>query len=392
MFLVSVLRKVGLIFCILLGASIPTVAAPDIPGEYKQVHSGTTNSVRNELVDNAKFSDRGENRYWTYSFSSPPGNSRYTRIRFDQIRVPPGLTFSVRVVQLPAGSKVAHIPAEMFGASDTFVTELLPAGDLRIELVSNAAPAGLSFRLERLLWQTAPPLAVAESPVFTYRPVQSLPAAHPAVRAASSVALLHVGPTDVTCTGALIDAKTVLTNYHCVQYSLSFLQSEASPNPSCADIVVEFDYLTRNQHGASSKCLAIRTDKALDAALITLDPARIKLSSGADRLPIAIRPAAEGPPGAVSLLQHPVGLPMSLIDGCSNKGVEGIDILHDCLSSSGSSGSPLLDEKMQLAGLHYKGAYPDDWTGIQMINDLAANGPRYNRARSGVEVARFLNP
>ena len=396
MFLVRILRKIGLAAsCIsvgMAGASIPVAAAPDIPGEYKQVNAGTTSSVRNELVDNTKFQDRGQQRYWTYSFSPPHADSRYARVRFDQIRVPPGLAFSIRVVQLPSEARVAYIPGETFAASDAFVTDLLPAGDLRIELMSNATPDGLSFRLERLLWRSTPPLAVPESPVLAYKSVQSLPAAHPALQAAPSIALLHVGPTDVTCTGALIDSKTVITNYHCVQYSLSFLQTEQDAQPSCGDIVAEFDYLAKNKRGVSSKCVAIRADKTLDAALITLDPAKIRLPSGAERPPIAVRPAAEGPPDAVSLLQHPLGLPMSLYEGCSNKGIEGIDILHDCLSLSGSSGSPLLDQQMRLTGLHYKGAYPDDWTLVQMNADFIQNGPRFNRARTSAKVTEFLNP
>jgi len=91
-------------------------------------------------------------------------------------------------------------------------------------------------------------------------------------------------------------------------------------------------------------------------------------------------------------MQHPLGLPLSLADGCSKKGVDQTDILHDCLSLHGSSGSPLLDERMRLVGLHYKAAYPDEWTIIQIQNDFAQNGPRYNRARLGDLVSKFFNP
>jgi hypothetical protein len=400
MLLVSVLRKNGLASACMIacevGASIPTTAAPiqapEIVGQFKQAHTNAISSVRGEVVNDAKYRDRGQGRYWTYTFSPPQSNSRYARVRFDQIHVPPGLQFMVRVVQLPSEVSVANIPADKLAESESFLTNLLPAGDLRIELLSESKPEGLSFRLERILWQAPSTRATAESPVLTFKKVQSLPNTDPALQVAPSIALLHIGPMDGACTGVLIDPKTVVTNYHCLEYSLSFLQSEQDPQPSCSDILAEFDYFESNQRGVSSKCISVRFDKTLDAALITLDPATIRLKSGKDRGPIPIRPADEGPPTSLSLMQHPLGLPLSLADGCSNKGVDQTDILHDCLSLHGSSGSPLLDERMRLVGLHYKAAYPDEWTIIQIQNDFAQNGPRYNRARLGDLVSKFFNP
>lgn len=400
MLLVSVLRKNRLTSAFLIvyaiGAFVsPTAApaeAPEIAGPFKQAYTDATSSVRDDVVDDSKYRDRGQGRYWTYTFSPPQPNSRYARVRFDRIHAPPGLQFTIRVVQLPSEIPIANIAGGKFAESESFFTDLLPSGDLRIELISGSKPEGLSFRLERILWQAPSTRSRAESPVLTFKDVQSLPITDPALQIAPSIALLHIGPIDATCTGVLVDRRTVVTNYHCLEYSLSFLQSEQDVHPSCSDILAEFDYLARNQRGVSSKCVSVRTDKALDAALITLDPATIRLNSGKDRAPIPIRPADEGPPTSVSLMQHSLGLPLSLTDGCSNKGIDQTDILHDCLSLHGSSGSPLLDEQMRLVGLHYKAAYPDDWTITQIQNDFAQNGPRYNRARLGALVSKFLKP
>jgi V8-like Glu-specific endopeptidase len=400
MFLVPVLRKNGLASaCIIASgfvAGIPMTAVPaqvpEIAGQFKQPYIDATSSVREEAVDDSKYLDRGRGRYWTYTFSPPQPNSRYARIRFDRIHVPPDLQFTIQVVQLPSEIPVVKITRDQFAESESFFTNLLPSGDLRIELLSSSKPEGLSFRLERILWQAASTRATAESPILEFKSVQSLATTDPALQIAPSIALLHIGPMDATCTGALIDPGTVVTNNHCLDYSLSFLQSEQDAHPSCSDIVAEFDYLAKNQRGVSSKCISIRADKSLDAALITLDPATIRLQSGKDRAPIPIRPAAEGPPSSVSLMQYPLGLPLSLADGCSNKGIDQSDILHNCTSAHGSSGSPLLDERMQLAGLHYKGPYPDDWTIIQIENDFLQHGARYNRARLGALVSKFLNP
>jgi hypothetical protein len=133
---------------------------------------------------------------------------------------------------------------------------------------------------------------------------------------------------------------------------------------------------------------------------LTIDPDLVRLPSGAARAPIDIRPAAEGtvptfnptaPPPALpsNLIHHPLGLPLVIVK-CAVKGAEQDDLLHDCTSTPGSSGSLLLDEKMRWFGLHYMGPYPNEWTLQQVYNDVVINGPRYNRAKPSERVWQFF--
>ena len=254
-------------------------------------------------------------------------------------------------------------------------------------------PEGLSFRLVHILWQ-----AIAGQPltpqnfVPTWAPLQTLPPESAATVAAKAVALLHIGPDlqKMTCTGVLIGDGLLATNYHCMKNSLAFLRSEAQVNQSCEDIWVEFDYLAPGAQGVQTRCLAARVDKQLDIALLSIDAESIP-SAGQLRAPLPVRPAAEGIPGEVILLHHPQGLPLAINERCKVRSTMPAEIAHDCGTTAGSSGSPLLDEQMRWVGLHYSGPYPNTWTVDQMENHIRRYGPSYNnRARTAGAVLEFL--
>jgi hypothetical protein len=271
------------------------------------------------------------------------------------------------------------------------MTELLPPGDLRVELKSNDPLHGISFRLDRILWQAKSTEAVPQSNLLKFIYIRALPNGGPEVTAASSVAMLHIGPFATSCTGVLVDPKTVATNYHCIEKSFSFRATEQANKPSCADVLIEFDYLAPDQRGSTSSCIGVRAKKELDVALLTFDPDAIQIAPGKARVPVKIRPATEGPATLMRLIHHPLGLPLVLEDSCSVKGVEQEDFLHDCNSTPGSSGSPLFDDQMRWTGLHYKGPFPNTWTLQEWYDDFIKNGPRYNRAKLSQAVSQFLN-
>jgi hypothetical protein len=354
------------------------------PG-FAQTHDDAKAYVVNETVNAASFIAPGP-RFWTFPYFR--SRTRYIQFHFDQIHADSEQFFELRIVDLPSEEVIVRYDGARFAKEESFITDLLPAGDLRVELHAPAAPAGLSFRLERVLWHAEPDVAVVHSPVFDFKPVLTLAPDDPARVVAQSVALLHIGPSETTCTGVLIDRETLVSNYHCILYSLSFQRTESADHPSCSDILVEFDYLRKDERGIMGRCFSLRVNKALDVALLTIDPDKIRGKDGSFRSPVSLRSGEDSVPTTVSLMQHPLGLPLSICR-CIVSSYDKDDMLHDCLSANGSSGSPLLDEKMDWLGLHYQGAYPDNFTLRQMENHRLLNGVRLNRAKRSSLISEF---
>jgi len=395
--LVSVLRlqlkALSVAYCLAIAAAFVSLSARTCLAQqefgaaarFAQTHDDAEPLIVNETVNASSFTARGP-RFWTFPFSR--SRTRYIQFHFDQIRVDPEQSFELRIVALPSEELVIEYPGAEFAKEKSFITDLLPAGDLRIELRAPAAPAGLSFRLDRVLWHAEPEAAVVQSPVFNFKPVVTLALDDPARITAGAVALLHIGPSKTTCTGVLIDRETVVSNYHCVQYSLSFQRTESADRPSCSDILVEFDYLRKDERGIGGRCLSLRINKELDVALLTVNPDKVRRKDGTFRSPVLLRSGDDSIPAAVSLVHHPLGLPLS-IGPCVVSSYEKDDVLHDCHSAHGSSGSPLFDGGMSWLGLHYQAAYPDNFTLRQMENHRAANGVRYNRAKRSSLISDF---
>jgi hypothetical protein len=376
----------------LLAALIATPAHHALAQEddeaFQLIHQDARSMTLNEVVDDGRFQEVRKGVFWQMPFGQM--HTRYIRFRFDNITSPPGASYSIRVLRLPLEEEVARYPASRFANQDSFMTGLLPSGELRIELWAESAPTGLSFRLERAIWRAPPHGVSVHSPIVNTMLITFFPEGNAIREPENSVAVLHIGPTEVTCTGVLIDEQTLATNHHCMLYSLAFQQSKQSATPSCQDVVAEFDFLARNQRGASANCVSVRADEALDVALLTLDRKAAEIGPEKKRRPVKVRPAGEGIPQVVRLLHHPLGFPLAIQEHCRVHKVEQTDIFHDCGAANGSSGSPLFDEQMRWVGLHYRGAYPRTWTNEQQFQDMQKNGPKYNRARTVAAIMEFL--
>jgi hypothetical protein len=374
--------------CLALAAVPMQSALAQEDEAYERVHQDARTQDLNETADEQKFRELRRGVFWESTFGH--ANTRYIRFRFDNIKSPPGAAYRIRILQLPLENEVASYPAGEFAHADTFMTGLLPAGEFRIELLADSTPKGLSFRLASALWQVLPTEALVHSPIVKIVYANSFPATSPLREPAHAVAMLHIGPLETTCTGVLIEAGTIATNYHCMKYSLAFQQSKQSPTPSCDDVMAEFEFLALNQRGTTAKCRSVTADEKLDLAFLGFDPRDIELAPGKPRQPVKIRPASEGMPSNVELIHHPLGLPLVIDEHCAVRKVEQPDLLHDCSAVNGSSGSPLFDEKLRWIGLHYKGPYPRTWTIEKIFDDIQKNGPSYNRAReSSVIEARL---
>lgn len=371
----------------LAAGPVQSVLAQD-EASFQLVNQDSRSTTINEMVDDQTFRELRRGVYWQALFGQ--SNTRYIRLRFDGIKSPPNAAYRVRVLKLPLEEEVASYTAAEFSRQESFMTGLLPPGELRVELLADSAPKGVSFRLERALWSGPPTQSSVHSPIVNTLLITFFPEGS-AIRAPEhSVAALHIGPTETTCTGVLIDGWTVATNHHCMLYSLAFQQSKQTPAPSCQDVTVEFDFFAPNQRGPTAQCEAVKTDDKLDVALLRLDRDASELTPGKPREPVKLRPASEGMPDVVRMLHHPIGLPLAIHEHCRIFKVEQTDLFHDCAATNGSSGSPLFDEQMRWVGLHYKGAYPKEWSVEKQNADRLQNGPKFNQARAGAAVLEFL--
>ncbi len=359
------------------------------PKLLQQTYVEATVRSLNEVVDVAKLPTAADEVLWEREFNQT--STRYIQFYFDQIRYTKGADFVIRILRIPSERPIAIYSSSSFAANAEFITGLLPAERLRVQLVvATSAKPDLSFRLFQVMWQARPgENATPQSLVPRWDPVTSLQPADEIAKWSSSVAMLHIGPTEVTCTGVLIDYRTVATNYHCIHYSLQFLKSENAEKKFCDDVIIEFDYLRAGTLGVSTRCVAVRANAELDVALLSIDAAAIRLNSGEVRNPVRVRPPGEPLTGALNIIHHPEGLPLSYESNCKLKEIEGKELLHSCDTSSGSSGSPVFDAQMRWAGLHFKGPYPNTWTIQRVLDDRRDNGPKYNRAKMSDDIMSF---
>jgi hypothetical protein len=228
---------VGMMATLAVVATGYGVCAQPFENRNQQPHQDAASKAVNEVVDQTKFQNLGNGVLWRYRFGV--SNTRYIRFRFDNIKSPLGAAYTIRVVREPAEDIVASYTAEQFAKDDMLVTKLLPPGNMRVELVASSPPTGLVFRLESAFWQIPPVLAKPESILPNFVFVRTLPDGDPGRKAAQAVATVYL--LKMTCSGILIDRKTVATNYHCIKESYSYQATANTTSPACADVLTNAD-------------------------------------------------------------------------------------------------------------------------------------------------------
>jgi V8-like Glu-specific endopeptidase len=340
--------------------------------------------VLDEDISPSLMRDLGNQVWWQRDYSAP--STRYIRFSFENISSGVGAAYVVRVID-SGGRILETYSAAQFSKGDPFTTGLLPAA-VTIQLLAASKPT-LSFRLKRVAWHQSPSATRPESFVPAWQSVDGLSATDPIRKAAAAVVLLHIGPEEVTCSGALVSNTAVVTNNHCIQFSLAFLKSDGKQTRECGDILVEFDYIRGNERGPTARCLSVAASPELDIAVLQLTPADIPKFDHQSRAPVAMRPSTETAPMAIALLHYPLGLPLASQTNCMLRKTATAELQHDCQTASGSSGSPLFDQDMRWIGTHFWGPFPDDWTVKRIEDFVKENGPVFNHARPAAMVEAF---
>ena len=334
-------------------------------------------------VTDADLKTMGGGVFWEARINPP--KARYSRISIDGGNSNVS-SFKILVIDIGSGVQVTTLDSERL--KDTpFLSGLLPGRPLLLRLSAANQPRGVHFTIKAIL---SPPQAFVAHPQSALIKLNFVSDEHNnqlIQKIARSVPILHIGPADITCTGALVAPDTIVTNFHCLKYSLQYQRSKDAPQQNCGDILAEFDFLDKTKSGPTIECQKSTASESLDLAVLTFDFAS---SNGVgSREPILLRASSDAP-RSLAIVHYPLGLPEAYELNCGYHGDDGKDILHDCVTTSGSSGSPVFDEEFRLVGIHYQGPYPSDWTQERAEMDYMENGPKYNRARSLTALKQML--
>jgi hypothetical protein len=203
------------------------------------------------------------------------------------------------------------------------------------------------------------------------------------------VAKLVIGEGTV-CTGFLVAPEVILTNQHCLARSTEYAEGGATPACSDIEVIFDFDVQSNPARTPRSRCSAVLgADETLDYALLKLDS--VDAAAGERRvLRLSSTDAAE--PVDVFVVHHPAGLAKKVSGSCrlypAGAGLEE----HDCNTTIGSSGAPLLLSDGAVAGLHFDGAYRESMT-IREIQERTARGEVFrNKAKPASLIARAIAP
>ena len=316
--------------------------------------------------------------------------TRYLRFRFDQIAIPPDADLELQVVSDPEDVLVWRMRAAELARASELTTGLLRPGRYRIRVVVARLLSPASLRLAGMNLQAVSTARVPQAAVMRGKPLASLVPTHPARSVARSVAMLHIGPLGSTCTAFLIGDALMATNFHCLALSAKYAQSRTDPQPGCSDIEAEFDFIAANELGARAACTGVfAVDQARDLVILRIAPP--PLAGGGQRATLKLSTGA-APDAAVRILHHPMGRPMVFEDHCQLQGLDEGDLLHDCGTMPGSSGSLLFTDSGEVAAVHYKAPFEPNVTVAEMERLYQLYGPLYNRAKPVGMLTSLLKP
>jgi V8-like Glu-specific endopeptidase len=289
--------------------------------------------------------------HWSHSFSKPTAS--FMRVHFSSFKAPANQSFTLSIKDRN-GRIYPHVYTNGDQLPETFWSYVVEGDYVEVEVVSNAPPTGLGFKIDQIAYQQkhAAKYSLVHNPpeleeVIDYK---DEPQIYKPSHAVAKLVFSQNGKT-YTCSGFLISDNEFLTNQHCIDRQETCV----------ANAIAIFGYeLTPAgmKEGEQFECIElVKSNASLDFALI-------KLTSHPGQkygfLTLTRRPAEQGE--QTYLIQHPNGEPKQIArKGChiSTLHAESIqtdtDVGHECDTIGGSSGSPLLGKDLKVIGLHHLG-------------------------------------
>jgi hypothetical protein len=304
----------------------------------------------------------------------------YVRLHFAAIVSPPDVEYRV-VIRGTNERTIARYDAARFGGRRDFWTDVLFSPGVIVQVEARSVPEGLSFSIDKVLRQVdLQGRLTPQSMVPNWRTLDELRPGDPALALARSVAKLYVGEGFV-CTAFMVTANALLTNFHCLAQSFQFQKGDAADQ--CSDIEAYFDFDQQSRPGAPhTGCLGVLgSNEQLDYAVLKIDATAVA-TGAVVRPPLRIATSEPTAPADVFVIHHPAGLATKISGDCKlfPGGLTGTDE-HDCSTTGGSSGAPVVLKDGTVVALHFDGAYPRSMT-VDEIEKAIARGEVFrNKAR-----------
>jgi len=345
------------------------------------------------------YKDRGDGVLWEGTVENP--KSFWMRLHFSGIRSQSNRDFTV-VIRDDDRKAVARYKAGQFTRSSELWSDVIFSDRVHVQV--EGEPDDLAFTIDKFVFQLDPVGRL--SPQTTIPNWRTVPESVSQLRlprlaeASRAVAKLYIGDGYV-CSGFLVTADIVLTNHHCLARSEAFTTTRGQPldKRACNDIEAHFDF---DQQGSPKKalktnCLAVLDfDSDLDFALLRIDSRPIvSVETPVVRQPLRLSSNRFTSGRDVIVIHHPAGLAKKVSFQC--RATDGrVDperlIEHDCSTVGGSSGSPILNADMEVVGVHFRGAIPDDMTFAELQARLMAGEVFLNGAKPLTEIRARLQP
>jgi hypothetical protein len=313
-----------------------------------------------QVFDSAAASATGGG--WRVKLTPPSGDLRHIALHFSDVAASTGKGFSIEIRD--SGARLlASYDADFLAANPSFTTPPLKPGAVTVQVRGAPSAGDLAFKIDQM---------IVALPRDSLHPQSLIPGMiiydwmNPAQRKlARGVVLLTINKKEA-CSGFLIGGGRVVTAQHCLEKSDSYAQSAGQPVRRCADITIAFDY-TVLPYGAvvNPNCKSVDpiSDPAADVAILRLTGSPPG-PPGRELTLAANDPVLDLP---LQLFEEPSDLPVSVKLGCQVRGTPAAPKFeHDCNTSGGASGSPVMNLDGEVVGVHTDGFLGDGATEAEL--------------------------
>lgn len=282
----------------------------------------------------------------------------YIRLRFTDIKIGQ-VPFTILVTS--GTNATQFIESSALKDQDYYWTGILRGGNVTLTLIAEDAPDA-NLRIDQIAYQQekGAALSITNPGPHGYGDLEHIVDAdkNPIIwKAQMAVARLSIidGEKLKTCTGFMVSNEVMVTNQHCVSSN-----AICKNNATTALFDYQYDHEGQILSGIQASCLSVLPPSPnynYDYALLKLSNSPGKsqgyLQFSNDKLKSGVK---------LVIVQHPAGQPKQIsrkecavIEPVEHGRAKDSDFSHSCDTMHGSSGSPVLNEKGEIVGLHHYG-------------------------------------